>query len=65
VIDIDILKEAEEIIDNYIKKQTEFSCKSKILQKIKDIWMKIKKLPAVFYIFIASTCGCVAYFLLK
>ena len=44
VIKIDILKEAEEIIDNYIKKQSEFSGRFKPI---------FKKIPIVLYFLIS------------
>ena len=55
VVKIDILKEAEEIIDNYIKKQSEFSFKFK------------KKIPIRLYVFTAFAFSIimVAYFVLK
>jgi len=55
VVKIDILKEAEEIIDNYIKKQSEFSCKIK------------RKIPITLYISVAAVCAVVslAYFFWK
>ena len=61
VVKIDILKEAEEIIDNYIKKQSEFSFKFNKLHKL------IKKKNVLIYAAAAFICilTCAAYLLLK